>query len=236
MAGAGTKSDLRVLEKCRTERLLVMPGRNLWILARTDKDAPTPQDVVDTAGAFLMRVLGQASPQGYSRTDIIKDPDPPQGSLAAWYLGAARPTVVTRVSQSYPLNAVPESGRRLGRSIECDSVRLVKADRPWYVVAEFDWRGPKTFVSWPASKVSALGIRSRDTRGETELDWLAVEAWHLGNAQEPDSTLGNEIVKYGKEKAEDLADLAGAGVRTAAVIAGAALVLLLAYGWAKRGD
>lgn len=232
-------SDLRVLERCRSDRLLVMPGRNLWILARTDRDAPTPEDVTNTAGAFLLRVLGYASPSGYDRTEIIQDPDPPAGSLAAWFIGAARPTLVTRVSQTYPVNVVPEDARRLGRSIECQAVRLIKADRSWYVVVEFDWRGPQTFISWPASKVSALGIRSQDTRNATDLDWLVVEAWHRGAAKLPDSTLGHELGEYVEEKAEEIADaaknLATSGVKTVAVVAGAALVLLLAYGWSKRG-
>jgi hypothetical protein len=232
---ATASASVRVLEKCKNDRLLIRPGRNLWLLARTDKDAPTPADVVDTAGAFLLRALGRASPSGFDATEIIKDPEPPPGALAAWYIGAARPALVVYVGQQYPQNF--REGQRLGRSMECDAVRLVQADRPWYLLVEFDWRGPETWASWPASKVSSLGIRSQDTR-RTDLDWLAVEAFYQGPAELPDSTLGEQVGDYVEEKAdkaiEAVGDLASKGSKTILIAAGVAVAVLLAYGFAKR--
>lgn len=236
MAAPVAQVPVQVLERCKTDRLLVKPGRNLWIIARTDKDAASAGDVITTAGAFLLRVLGYASPSGYDRTEIIQDPAPPPGALAAWYIGAARPALVVRVTRTYPVDA--SDGSRLGRSIECDAVRFIDADQPWYVVVEFDWRGPLTWISWPASKVSALGIRSSDTR-RTDLDWLVVESWFLGAARLPDSTLGGEIVDFAGEKVEAAADkikeIATSGAKSLAVVAAVTVAVLLAFGYARRG-
>lgn len=232
-----TANAVRILEKCKNDRLLVQPGRNLWICVRTDRDAPDPETVVDTAGAFLLRVLGRASPNGFNMTDILQDPAPPPGSIASWYIGAARPALVSLVSRQFPLQ-VSDGGARLGRSIECDAVRLVDADAPWYVVVEFDWRGPSTWIGWPASKVNVLGVRSQDTR-RTDLDWLVVEAWHFGGAKLPDSSLGSELGDYVEEKAGEVVDavkkVASVGSNVLLVVAGVVVVGLLAYGYAKRG-
>lgn len=228
-----------VLERCKNDRLLIKPGRNRWIVVRTDRDGVDVPDMVQTLGAFLLRVLGRASPQGMEAHQVLQDPDPPPGALAAWYIGAARPVVLFDLpSQKYPVGA--SGGKRLGRSIECKAVRLVKADNPWHFVVEFDWRGPSTWAPWPASHVSNFGIRSQDTR-RTDLDWLVTEAYHLSDQpQAPDSSLGREITKYGKKKAEEagkaIKEIATAGVSTGLVVAGVAAVLLFAYGYSKRGS
>lgn len=235
---ANAPAPVVTLERCKDDRLLVRPGRNVWLLVRTDRDAASKDEAVQSAGAFLSRVLGRASPQGWDQTQFLQAPEPPGDALAEFYMGAARPVLVLSAGQQWPGMEWHEGGTRLGRSIECKGTRLVKADRPWYLVVAFDWRGPDTWIPWPASFVNFIGVRASDTR-RTDLDWLVNEAYYEGEAQAPDSSLGAEIVDFGEKKLQELGNeakqLAEATGKRLLIVAAVAAVLLVAYGYAKRG-
>lgn len=192
-------------------------------------------DLIATCGAFLSRVLGRASLAGGDPTDLIRSPNPPDGALASWHIGAARPVVLYSVGSKWPVEF--EQGKRVGRAAYCGWYRNVIATRPRFLVVGFDWRGPKTWIPWPALHVSALGIRSRDTR-RTDLDWLLIESWHRGPALLPDSSTAREYFEEAQEKARraarSISRIASAGQRAALVAVGAGTVLLLAWGYARR--
>lgn len=178
---------------CADDRLTVVTGNNRWVVARTDRDAPTQSDVLETAGAFLSRVLGDASPTG-QRTifEHIGVPAQPAGQ-ARYVIGAARPVIVTAAQPRTPAGAIEFSrpqGRLLGRREDCPVIRSVQAQDPWLVTVDFDWRAPTTTIPWPRRAVNALGFPV-DT--DTGLDWLLLAATHVGPAQRDDTTLLSEV-------------------------------------------
>lgn len=195
---------------CEGDQITIRPGRNVWLLGRTDRDAPTYADVVQTAAAFLSRVFGERSPE-----EVIST------ALGRYIIGAARPVLIEALQTppgKSPLDVRPAlEGSRIARREDCETLRTVKADRLWWVVARFDWRGPRTARDWPARAVNWLGIPSRP---DHDLDWLLIEANHAGPAKEPDTSWGEET----GERLEKVAERAGRKLRLALVPVGLALL------------
>jgi hypothetical protein len=198
-----------------------MPGRNAWLLARTDRDSVTAAEAIQTGGAVLKRFLGNASPLG-SRSifEVVQSPKGPS-DVGRFVIGAARPVLVTASQGDRPFL---ETGDLVGRVEECAAVRSVAATNPWWVVVNFDWRGPETKIAWPHRAVNALGFESDDPFAR---DWLLLEARHIGAAVEPDTTLGGEVAAEAGEAVEKVAAAALGVGKVVLFGAGAALVLFL---------
>ena len=206
-------------------QVTIKPGRNAWLLARTDRDAPTQLDVIQTAAAYMSRVIGQRSPEEIVSTGPSR-----------FIIGAARPVLIEGVQTPVDgsgLDSRPSiEGERLQRHLDCVEPYTITADRVWWVTVRFDWRGPTVKRDWPARGVNWLGIPHRGPGG---LDWLLVQANWVGPAQETDTTWGGEV---GEQVGEGLRK-AGAAVSSAIAPAGALLVgagLLLAVVLVSRRE
>lgn len=170
-------------------KLTIPRGANRWVIARTDRDGATRDEVITTAGAFLGRILSNASPPG-QRSPFDKLP----GFDDRFIVGAARPIDIIDAEQpnssAEAAQLARPGGELLARFTDCAVIRTVAAERPWIVIADFDWRAPSTEVPWPRRRVSDLGIPSA---ADNDLDWLVLSASFLGRAQNPDTTIGDEL-------------------------------------------
>lgn len=188
------------LTGCKGNTVAIARGHNRWVLGRTDRDAPTHSDVLQTAGAFLHRVLTRASPEGQRGVfDVLPVP----GSLETRYvIGAARPVTIEALqpknqSEALDFTARPGGGKVLARFSDCAKPMALKADRPWIVLAEFDWRAPSKRIKWPARKVDAFGLPEDDA---TSLDWMLMAATHSGPAKQSDTEWSTEVSKGAKRE------------------------------------
>jgi hypothetical protein len=167
--------------------LIIKPGRNLWLLARTDRDAASNDEVRLTCAAFLTRVLpGAAGPV---------PPASPGGPSDAsrYFLGAARPI---DISASQDRIRVPKGIETWTRE-EQPELYAVNAERPWYVLADFDWRGQTTpLPRWPTRVVNDFGVATTDPQ---HLDWLLLYAAHMGPASRPDGSWSGAVVDKATE-------------------------------------
>lgn len=208
-----------------------MRGHNRWILARTDRDGATSAEVLETAGAFLSRVLGPASPSGQRS---IFEPLNVPGKPARYIIGAARPVTVAASQPAdvrAALGAVRPKGELIARWSDCPVLRTIEAQQPWIVTANFDWRAPDTRIPWPRRKVTALGTTSDDSYG---LDWLLLGASHAGRAIQPDTTYADELSEAGARVVDDLSRGLGALLTIGAVVGAGALLWRYAPGVKRR--
>jgi len=185
----------------------IFPGRNVWLLARTDRDAPSYEDVIQTCAAYLSRVFGERSPE-----EIIST------APGRYIIGAARPVLIDAEQTAIDAAATfrPQiEGAVHGRYENCPEVYVVRADRTWWVMVGFDWRGPTTQREWPARSVNWLGIPS--TGPGVDLDWLLVTAATSGAAKEPDTS-------WSQETGENVAETAKAVTRSVGIPVGLLLV------------
>jgi hypothetical protein len=217
--------------------LTIRRGANVWLLARTDADSPTPEEVMETTAAYLVRTLGAASPGGTrSPFETVESPavDPSTPGVRRYYIGAARPVEIT-VSQT-PVIGLP--GTPYARREDCPEPALatVEAERPWYCVVEFDWRAPSTKIPWPRRRVNWLGIPS----DEGPYHWLLLQANHVGDVQHDDSSLVKDVAAKTSEWWDDAVrvvkrELARVGQPLQfALIAGVALGVLILAAKARR--
>lgn len=156
--------------------MLVVPGPNVWRLVRTDRDAPSPEGVLDTLGPTMDFFLEPIQPSGDAGkleeaiTTETGEDDSPEGW--EWRIGAARPIVVTSLGRtSVPL---PKAKKVLGARKDPEVLPTVDADNPWFVNVLFFWRGQKAELEYPALSVNFLGVRSREPG--PELDWYLDKA------------------------------------------------------------
>jgi len=206
---------------CQDDKVTIKAGRNAWLFARTDRDAVDRADAIQTGGALLKRVLGNASPLG-SRSifEVVQSPKGP-ADVGRFIIGAARPVLITATQDDRPVLPL---GDLIGRHEDCEAFRNVVAKRVWWVSVEFDWRGPDTVIDWPHRAVNVLGFESDDPLAR---DWLLVEARHIGAAVEPDTSLGGEVAEEAGEVAEAAAKAALGAGKLLLFGAGAALALFL---------
>lgn len=225
---------------CAQDQVTISPGRNVWVLARTDRDAADLEDVLQTTGGVLKRFLGKASPSGTrSIFEVLQSPkdDPHQ---ARFVIGAARPVLADAFQASSPLAALEEQpkipeGERTDYFAQCPTPRSIAAQRPWFVTVEFDWRGKTTRIDWPRRAINFLGIPHDTDHGN---DWLLIAAGHQGHAQESDTDLLSEVSD------ETAAQIQGAAKKVAraaapvllgvAVTAGVGGVAYLVYRLGRR--
>jgi hypothetical protein len=159
------------------DSVTVRNGRNRWALARTDRDAPTPDEVIETAAAFLIKTLGAASPAASRGMFEVL---PLIGDDARYVIGAACPARIQAVQpnsldETFALQLPP--GERLANYQECPVLRSVTAQKPWIVSVDFDWRAPTVQLPWPKRKVNDFGLTENVDHG---LDWLLLGASFAG--------------------------------------------------------
>jgi hypothetical protein len=183
---------------CEDDKLTVVHGNNRWVLARTDRDAPTTDDVLETTAAFLSQTLGRASPA--AQRSIFEVFSPNDDGKPQWAIGAARPATAEASQPESVDDALALSrpeGRLVGRHTDCPVLRTVGAERPWIVSVEFDWRGPTTVLPWPRRRIDPFGL-SLDT--PNNLDWLLLAASVTGPARHPDTSFTRELGKRGRKE------------------------------------
>jgi hypothetical protein len=165
----------------------IRPGRNVWLFARTDRDAPSPTEVSTSAVALMSRILPDVVPGIVPFTA----PGAPDGT-DRYYLGAARPLDVT-------VSTIPArvpGGLARWRREDQEQAFAIKAEVPWYALVDFDWRGPTVkFEQWPRRKTNMFGFGVDEP---LELDWLLLYAAHMGEATRKDSTWTDETVDRSK--------------------------------------
>jgi len=186
------------LKGCEDDTVAIARGHNRWVLARTDRDAPTRSDVLQTASAFLHRVLSAASPPGQRGVfDVLPVPGTQE---TRYIMGAARPLTVQAVQPETPGDALDFSvapGKMLARFSDCPTPRSVKADKPWLIVAEFDWRAPSVRIDWPARAIDPFGLPFDNPMS---LDWLLLAASFQGAAVERDTGWTDEVAEGTKRE------------------------------------
>ena len=210
--------------------LKVRPGQNVWLLARTNRDAPSAEDVGESTAAFLIKVLGVASPIG-SR-GLLETVSSVQGQRR-YYIGAARPVEILAVQQT-PITEVP--GETYMRREDCPEPELafVAGKSSWYVLVAFDWRADEVTIPWPRRRVSWLGTVSTDDPAEP-FDWLLLQAAYVSpTPAHADSSLAGdvadevtdywtaakkEVVRLAKQSGSALIWFLGIGVGFALVVA-----------------
>lgn len=206
MPPGGLAYSLGAMPNCEQDQVEILPGRNTWLLARTDRDGANVEDVLQTAGAALMRFLGDASPAGTrSIFEVLQSPQSPPGG-ARFIIGAARPVLVHAFQAADEREALAQLGtlpigpnaRQLARFEQCPTIRTIKVeDRPWFVRVDFDWRAGRRDIDWPRRAVNLLGFPTND---DHNLDWLLLGALHQSvQPAEPDTTLREEFSEETKE-------------------------------------
>lgn len=159
----------------------IRTGRNVWIWARTDHDAPSVDQCIRSGASLMSRLLPDVVP------GVVPPPSPkgpPDGSR--YFMGAARPMDV-RASQKRP----PVPLGQTWRSSDQQETFRVASQNTWFVSVDFDWRAP-TYVltEWPRRKVNILGFAVDDP---LNLDWLLMTATHTGPATRPDGDLTDDV-------------------------------------------
>jgi hypothetical protein len=147
--------------------VVVRPGSNSWLLARTDRDAAERSTVIESSGAFLNRVLNQASPAGLRGIFQILQVGPTGGRFV---IGAARPMLVTANDQRPER---PEGLARDRQSTDGLIPRRVRALKPWFLQVVFEWHGGIVKLPWPQHFGAVLGS---ELESDVELDWLLLES------------------------------------------------------------
>lgn len=185
-------------------QLAVLPGLNVWQLLRTDRDAVTAGEVVETAGPAVFRFLRELEPSG-EPWEIV------QTGPGEYRMGGARPVLISVARQPF---ARPQ-GRLLGdRVSSLPGAGTVEAASPWYVLVRFWWRGASGSIDYPAVKVGMLGFRSWQWAGaDWLLDW-AVKPTSEG-VDPGDATWGEEQwkrVEAGTEEIVSRATSVGKGL------------------------
>jgi len=204
------------LDDAPRSKLAIRPGRNIWVLGRTDRDAPDTASAIETAAALLARVL---SPQeGNTFAPGVGVPGGPDGAVR-YCFGPARPCDLN-ASQTRPM--LPPSQEHWTFEADQPDALALNAEHPWYVLADFDWRGPtRVFEEWPQRAIDPFGIPIDLPHS---LDWLLLEARTFGPATRPDrcSTWGDAF----KERVVDPV--------VPPLVFGSSALLLLAALWLLR--
>ncbi|MDE1994796.1 MAG: hypothetical protein KGI75_19995 [Rhizobiaceae bacterium] len=148
----------------------VLPGPNSWLVQRTDRDQAEAAEAVSSLGAFLNRVLNQASPAGLRGVFQLLHATATGGRFV---IGAARPIIVQPHRERPPLPVGLEID---GKSDGSALLRRVRAIQPWFLSVTFEWHGGTTVLPWPQHFAHVLGS---ENASDIELDWLLLES-HKG--------------------------------------------------------
>ena len=179
-------------------RLKLVPGRQLWLVSRTDRDGASAEEIADMVRGFLQftfRDVDGGQP-GSSPQELLATGD------HEWRVSAARPVRLV----GGPVQSMAElesallaylggstdngtAGSIVAAREELDPLPILKAERPWYLVLEVWWRGSAASIPWPALQVTWAGTRQRDYE---EADWLLLKSFvPPGEVEDPgDATWG----------------------------------------------
>jgi len=189
-------------DNCGDDQLLIIRGHNRWIVSRTDRDAVDRADAQRTTGAFLARVLGPASPPGTrSIFEVLSVTD----ESTRLVIGAARPIDVSAVqpqdaAQANELLLPGTEDRLIALEPNCPVRRTLRAQSPWFVDVQFDWRAPDTRIPWPRRAVSDAGLG--DNAANTGLDFLLLAAYFGGEARSQDTDILAEMSREARDAAK----------------------------------
>lgn len=165
--------------------LELVPGRQVWIVGRTDRDGASAAEVASMVAGFLeysFRTVTGGPPGSGPNELFATASDPPE-----WRVSAARPVrLLVPPTQSLPemesslateldsADPTGGDGHSVARREELDPLPILVATRPWYVVLEVWWRGPAATIPWPCLQVTWAGTRQRDY---SEADWLLLRSF-----------------------------------------------------------
>lgn len=152
----------------------INPGKNSWLVARTDRDAADAAMAVASLAAVLSRWLNHAGPAGLRGTLQTLSASATGGRFV---IGAARP-VLAHVHRERP--PPPEGLAVVGRNEDSPLPRRVRALRPWYLGVVFEWHGGLVKLPWPTHFMAPLGSTAFS---DLELDWLLLEQHEKRGAQ-----------------------------------------------------
>lgn len=191
--------------------LALVPGRQVWLVGRTDRDGASVAEVSRMVAGFLQYSFRdvEGGPPGSGANEVFttsraKEP-------LEWRVSAARP-VRLLVPPTQSLVALESSmtaalvtaspaggeGKIIARREDLDPLPLLVASTPWYIALEVWWRGPASTIPWPCLQVTWAGTRQRDY---TEADWLLLRSFvPPGTATDP----GAET--WGEAEAANVAD------------------------------
>jgi hypothetical protein len=207
--------------------LRLVPGRQQWLIARTDRDGASAAEVADMVAGFLQFTFRdvQGDQPGSSPEEVF-----PTGNHT-WRVSAARPVILLLTpSQTEP----PVSGSIIARREDLEELPLLNASRPWYLVVELWWRGPAASIPWPALQVTWAGTRQRDY---TEADWLLLRSFvPPTEATDPgdDSWSGATSAAIGEGLRVLKSGLSTAALVVAGLFAMGGVMLLASRGRARR--
>lgn len=160
-------------------RIELRQGRNLWRLMRTDRDGASEEQVIETVGPAVSKMIREAGMQDGPWEILRTD----SGGNPKWRIGNARPVELVGLARYEPENpagpqlALPEGAQRIAERLQYPGPTLptVAGKRPWWVLVDVWWRGPDTTIYWPGFRVNWLGNRVRTVVGA---DWaLDSAAW-----------------------------------------------------------
>lgn len=219
--------------------LRLVPGRQVWILGRTDRDGASAQEVADMAAGFLEYSFRDVSggPPGSGANEVFATSHDP----LEWRVSAARPIrlmfppvqSVDELDSSLKASLAGDSpggdGEVIARREELDPLPLLNASRPWYLALEVWWRGPASTIAWPCLQVTWAGTRQRDYE---EADWLLLRAFvPPGSVPDP----GGE--SWGEAAGEAVSAVARKAVavgRSSLLLVGAGVGIVLVVALASR--
>ena len=204
-----------------TCKITIFPGRNAWLLARTDRDGASEAEVLQSAVAFMSAFLGDP----LKPYEVLQLPDG-RGDVATASMGSARPVVISaeRGGPVHEGRALP--GQLIARQQNCDKIFTIAASKPWWVRVGFDWRGGQETIDWPRLRVNALGMRDRSS--DHQNDWLLVEARYMGPEMGADESWSEGMINAAGDQLSNAAVALGEPIKSAMMwVAGLAAVAVV---------
>lgn len=212
--------------------LALVPGRQVWIVGRTDRDGASVAEVSRMVAGFLQHtfrdVQGDQPGSGPNEVFATSSGDEP----LEWRVSAARPVRLL----GHPVQSMAELGDVLTASLlssstdsenpqkviarreDLDPLPLLVASKPWYLALDVWWRGPAATIPWPCLQVTWAGTRQTDYE---EADWLLLSSFvPPGAAVDPgDETWGDATAENVEAAVNQVKKQLSAGLIVAAVLA-----------------
>jgi hypothetical protein len=174
----------------------LVPGRQVWLVGRTDRDGASLAEVSRMVAGFLQYSFRDVSggPPGSGANEVFSTEK--KNAPLEWRVSSARPVrllvpptqslVELESSMTAALGTASPAGGEghvIARREDLDPLPLLVASTPWYIALEVWWRGPASTIPWPCLQVTWAGTRQRDY---TEADWLLLRAFvPPGTATDP---------------------------------------------------
>jgi hypothetical protein len=221
--------------------LALVPGRQVWVIGRTDRDGASTAEVSRMVAGFLQHSFRDVSggPPGSGANEVFSTEK--KNAPLEWRVSAARPVrlvgvpsqsvavLETALTTAYPS---PSGGRVIARREDLDPLPLLVANKPWYLALELWWRGPPATIPWPCLQVTWAGTRQRDY---TEADWLLLRSFvPAGTSTDPgDETWGEATEANVHQTVDEVKKQLSVGLMVAAVLAAVVGGSILASRWRR---